>query len=575
MSLISLDVFDTAIFRGVYRPTDIFRIVESEVGKDFYNLRVRAQDKAKRISIYYNVFDIYKYIPQFSVKEEIKAEYANCRPNPYILNMYNKGKDDFIFISDMYLPEKVIKGMLERCGYKNPRVFVSCDYKACKGDGRLFKVVEQKIGRKIDKHIGDNYNCDILGAKKGGIAQTEYIGPPIYEKAVITPVLKDVRLRKLLIDEELSNAPVAEKIGYQFAPLALAFTQWVLDEAKNNQTIFFNARDSYIFYIIARWIIKTDKKIKYSRFSRKSCVLADLLTNFIIKHPNNTKALHFLVLQRVSTLRDFFQNLGINGDIKVPKTLKENQITLDTVIELNPRKQRILEQAAIEAQNAIYEKARESRRNFLQYVKNLGMRNGDIFVDIGHAGTMQGIIKRVSKVDLKGRYVNTFSGGLGNYMETYFEKIPFLPVNTVGAHTGVIEAIYSEPIGTSMGYTEKGTPILLGDVKYRKDITRGILRGIFKGAIDIYKKGVKPEVSDCVTLFKRFMLKPTLEEAKFGNEIIFENGSLGNESIVWFNRDWIKKGKLKECYNRSYWKEAFKILLSNDEQYKPLAREIR
>ena len=40
-------------------------------------------------------------------------------------------------------------------------------------------------------------------------------------------------------------------------------------------------------------------------------------------------------------------------------------------------------------------------------------------------------------------------------------------------------------------------------------------------------------------------------------------------------KDWIKKGKLKECYDRSYWKEAFKLLLSNDEQYKSLIREIR
>ena len=142
MALISLDVFDTAIFRKVFKPTDIFRIVEDEVGHNFYNLRIEAQNKARKKSIFYNIFDIYRYIPQFDLKEEIKAEYSNCKANPYILDMYNNSEDEFIFISDMYLPEKVIVGMLERCGYKNPKVFVSCDYNAVKGDGKLFLITE-------------------------------------------------------------------------------------------------------------------------------------------------------------------------------------------------------------------------------------------------------------------------------------------------------------------------------------------------------------------------------------------------------------------------------------------------
>jgi predicted HAD superfamily hydrolase len=58
----------------------------------------------------------------FNPKEEIKAEYVNCKANPYILEMYNKGEADYIFISDMYLPSTVIKSMLEKCGYKDPKV---------------------------------------------------------------------------------------------------------------------------------------------------------------------------------------------------------------------------------------------------------------------------------------------------------------------------------------------------------------------------------------------------------------------------------------------------------------------
>ena len=152
--LVSLDVFDTALFRKVVRPTDIFDLVEDDIGCNFKEERIKAQDKARRRDSNYNIIDIYKYLPsQFSIKEELKAELLNCYPNSYILDLYNKQEADYIFISDMYLPSSVIAEMLERCGYKNPEVFVSCEMGACKGDGKLFQKVEEELGRKIYKHI--------------------------------------------------------------------------------------------------------------------------------------------------------------------------------------------------------------------------------------------------------------------------------------------------------------------------------------------------------------------------------------------------------------------------------------
>ena len=111
--LISLDVFDTALFRDVFLPTDLFDVVEQYVGNNFKKLRLEAQAKASRESITCNIIDIYKYLPQFNMKDEIKTELLGCKPNPYILNMYNTLDADFIFISDMYLPANIIKAMLQ------------------------------------------------------------------------------------------------------------------------------------------------------------------------------------------------------------------------------------------------------------------------------------------------------------------------------------------------------------------------------------------------------------------------------------------------------------------------------
>ena len=572
--LISLDVFDTAIFRKVFNPTDIFSVVEDKVGNNFRTLRMTAQSAAARKFPYCTLIDIYKELRiPFSPKEEIKAEYENCKANPYILNMYNKAEADYIFISDMYLPSVVIKSMLEKCGYKNPQVYVSCELKAMKSSGSLFTKVEEKLKRKISKHIGDNYYADIKGAQKAKIPEVEYVGPPIYNREVITPSLKNVKLRKLLIDKELSEAPIEEKIGYQFAPLILAFTQSVLNEAKEGQTIFFNARDSFLMYIVARWILKTKKKIKYCRFSRKSCHLANINTNYRIESEVNSKALNFFRTLRVNTVGEIIHIFQLTKDYS--SALRDMGVSLDTPLDYTLQKNRIIYQFLGYAQDELFAKARESRKNFKEYIKRIGMKNDDIFVDLGHFGSMQSIIRAITGIRLKGMYVHRYEAN------DYYKGVPeykssFLPKGYLKYYTGIVELIFSEPIGTSIDYTSEGKVILNKDTKYRKDITKVLLKGVISGVKDIINEGIK-EVScnDVLKILDRFLMNPTVEEAKFGNLEIFENGSYDkDESIAWYNKDLIKKGKLKECYNRSYWKPAFKVLMKNDAEYSFLLKEI-
>ena len=574
--LVSLDVFDTAIFRKVFRPTDIFNLVEENVGKSFKSQRILAQDKARRKSVHYNIVDIYRELPfSLSPKAEIKTEILNCFANPYILDLYNKQEADYIFISDMYLPSTVIAEILERCGYKNPRVYVSCEFKACKGDGKLFIKVENALKRKIQKHIGDNYTSDILGAQKAGVPETEFIGPSIDSISVVTPELENVKLRKLLVNEELSDNSIEEKIGYIFAPLILSFTQSVLEELPENKTVFFNARDGFIMYVIARWILKTKKKIKYCRFSRKSCYLANIITNLNLSHPSNAASLYFLKIQRIQTLRDLIKTFNLDENADYSNVLEEFNINFDTNIEFHPNKIYLIEKTFKTIQGEFYAKVKEEKKNFFKYLSKLNMKNGDFFVDLGYAGTIQGIIKRMSGLDLKGRYINTFDLN-GNFQGTMFEKKSFLPLGFLRPYGGAaIELIFSEACGTVIKYDSEGNPVLSNDFKYRKNITRAILKGVIKGVKDLLKEDISASVTDCVMILKRYYEKPTMEEAEFANQDIFENGSYdNNESVVWFNKDWIRKGKLRECYGRSYWKSAFKKLLENDKEYKILRRYI-
>ena len=61
--LVSLDVFDTAIFRKVIHPENIFDLIEEDVGRNFKSKRIEAQNKARLKDIYYTISDIYKFLP--------------------------------------------------------------------------------------------------------------------------------------------------------------------------------------------------------------------------------------------------------------------------------------------------------------------------------------------------------------------------------------------------------------------------------------------------------------------------------------------------------------------------------
>ena len=294
-----------------------------------------------------------------------------------------------------------------------------------------------------------------------------------------------------------------------------------------------------------------------------------------MNHPNNSASLYFLKIQRVQTLRDLIQTFKLSEEADYSKILSDFHITLDTNIEFHANKRYLIEKTFIASQNEFYNNIRKEKKNFFKYLSRLGIKDGDYFVDLGYAGTIQGIIKRIAGIDLKGRYINTFES-TGNFQGVTFEKKSFLPVGFLKPYGGAaVEIVFSEAKGTVMKYSSEGVPVLSKDHKYRKEITKAILKGVIKGVKDLIREDIEVSVSDCVLILKRYYEQPTMEEANFANQNIFENGSYdNNESVVWFNKEWIKKGKLKECFNRSYWKAAFRKLLENDEDYKYLCKFI-
>ena len=191
--VISFDIFDTALYRNVDTPTDIFDLVGLRIGiPDFKAKRIKAESLAREYkfsecgSREVTLDEIYSILnKKFSInvdkgfEEEIELENINC--DPYAKKIYDFAISEnkkIIFTSDMYLSKELISSMLNKCGYISyDNLFISNQYLKNKGVGDLFEVVRNRYSNKKIIHLGDNINGDVKNPPKYGIESIHI--PPI------------------------------------------------------------------------------------------------------------------------------------------------------------------------------------------------------------------------------------------------------------------------------------------------------------------------------------------------------------------------------------------------------------
>jgi len=338
----SIDIFDTAIFRDVFEPTDIFTLIERKVGRNFKINRIQAEKRARQKSVFCTLKDIYSFLVGFNPQTEINMEMEHVYANPKILDMYLNNPSNYVFISDMYLPSEVLKEMLEKCGYVGARVFVSCEEKCNKGSGVIFEKVQRKVGN-ITKHYGDSYTADVMGAVKNNI-EPVYL-PSLQSTTTNLPVVKNPMLKKYAAELEKEKPLV--KFAKYYAPLIYGFTKWVISQRKGDEAIYFCSRDMFMPYLIATQIMKV---------------------------PN----VHYLYVSRKALLP-----LILNGS---DKCLIDKMNTIFGTEECKLRKA-------------------EGTINTLKYLSTCGIKNNDIIVDIGYSGTSQRVIEQALNIKLQGKYI--------------------------------------------------------------------------------------------------------------------------------------------------------------------------
>ena len=291
---ISFDVFDTAVLRPFYTPSDIFYLLDKiyEENEDstvsFHDIRIDAEiacrqqicqntDKDREdISldeIYSYIYQVYGVSGELCHKlkeEEITLELKYCEKRQAAYELYKvalQAGKRVIFISDMYLDRDIIKKILKECGYdKYDDIYVSSEYGQVKSTGKLYKIVMEKldIENHMLIHIGDSLSADIEGSKKQGI------------DSIHIPRTIDLFEEKIGKKDNCSSgygclvAMVANKyfdnpyryfhpmttynmdpffMGYYALGMNLiAQLQWINENRENTGKVIFTSRDGYMMY---------------------------------------------------------------------------------------------------------------------------------------------------------------------------------------------------------------------------------------------------------------------------------------------------------------------------------------
>lgn len=166
--IISFDVFDTLLLRDVYKPTDIFRILEMLTKKEygienFFDERIDAEAEARKKvegqeanfeEIYVEIEQVFPEHADYMKQKELDLEYEFIIANPFMKEVYNYAKKEgktILFISDMYHGRDFIGKLLHKCGYATNNIFVSSEYRKNKGSMKLYEIARRACGLKKDK----------------------------------------------------------------------------------------------------------------------------------------------------------------------------------------------------------------------------------------------------------------------------------------------------------------------------------------------------------------------------------------------------------------------------------------
>jgi FMN phosphatase YigB (HAD superfamily) len=574
VEILSLDCFDTLIWRSTNAPVDVFAELElpgSGMGGRMlaeHAARVRAQATTGAREI--QLRDVYEFLHRSAepgvIEEAVAHELDGERKHAFafvptmslIRGARSRGLK-VVIVSDMYWSEQHLRAHIAHTAGEDlladiDRVFVSSEYGIGKNDG-LFRHVLDELKVSPDKilHVGDNHSADFVAPATLGIhavhlRQFEREAEQRLRMEAAAAIMLDPAARSTRAISQMHRSQIALRqpcdaaaaLGHDvMGPVMHSFALWVKAELDAVSATLgkpvrplFVMRDGYLPFLAFDKMypdagagqVELSRFVAFRASIKDAAALDSYLTEWACQLPVPLMARQ-LMLQRHEYAK------FVKGD-----TEEELRFSFARAVR-RP-----------ELRDKIVTRCRAFMHKLIAHLRGVGVEQGDavMLVDIGYNGTVQNILTPVLResmnLDVVGRYLF-----LRETQLTQFDKrgmldirnYDFRALHALSSSVIVIEQLCNVAQGSTIDLAEDGSPIREGlDAKAAHSRARDQVQAACLTFIEEAGKGLnRAPASDSLearcraagAALARLFFLPSASEVKLFEEFDFDM-NMGTES---------------------------------------------
>jgi FMN phosphatase YigB (HAD superfamily) len=589
-SIISLDCFDTLVWREVMAPTDAFYRLSEFASFRNLGLTARARvsgEAAARSARQWrdtkhevSLSEIYRHTAPLAsddqiaqlVADELALEKEICYGFPPMVSLIRRAKATgkrVIIVSDTYFDEQQLRELITAAlGVDSideliDHVFCSSHFGVSKHNGLFADVVRELNAAPNDiLHIGDNFAADVSGASKCGVqgvhfcAFNESLGDVMRLQAaaanVLSPQIRDQRplpgLCNALWAQHAIRLDAAQRIGHTvLGPVILGYIRWVAEQAveamRQGKTphLVFLLRDGWFPHRVYERLLGADPRLAGVRHSEAEISrFAGYAASFSGVEKVNEYLSFIGVTDRYEVLaKQLLLTEQVSSPLIREAKRKPNGWKTFVTSVREPRKLR-----RILAASSAY------RHRMMNYLRStVGVQRGEtvILVDLGYSGTVQSKIQPALEHDLgvevRGAYlllrdVHTALADMSGWLDR--RSVDARSVQTLINRIAMLEQLCTCDMQSVIDYSDDGKPVrrtgTLGD---RQDALRDRIQSAALEFVDLALAAsrpmgwMRPETArdNCVGLLGRFLFLPAREEVEVLNNV-HHDVNLGSKDLM-------------------------------------------
>lgn len=573
--ILSLDCFDTLLWRDTHAPRDVFRALKgpNPQQRGWAEARARTASSVRHHRNEVGIADIYaELLPNGSTEEraamvaqELAAEARYCfgfLPTIELMRAARARGLSVIIVSDTYLDAVQLGALIARAAGDDvraliDRIFCSSEYGVSKGEGLLGKVVKELgVRRDTILHIGDNYASDLLAGQKAGVRALHLMQfTPTTEQRLRLEAATSAIVhaggagdmnsqphRAPIAIAEPGIACPAELLGYTtIGPVLRGFAEWIASEAealratrRGEVHILFLMRDGHLPRLVfdARGHAAKTHATEISRFTATAASFATEKDVQRYLDAEVATDAHVILTQLL------FEQPEIAVIMRALPTHGAHAALVRTICSATRMKHVLARSRAFA----------ERLANYLRTTVSPAAGDTLMLVDLGYNGSVQNqvapVLQRMLNVEVAGRYLLLRETDMPGFDKSGFIDSQRYDANTLEAlcsNVAVLEQLCTAAQGSVVDYSADGQSVRATNViKGAQSATReAVQRGAIRYARDADRAIVRPAPAldiaglrhSAVAVLARLMFLPMPQElavlAQFQHDV-----NLGVEETV-------------------------------------------